>query len=204
MDPKAIERHGRDLSKAASTPADHATSATIINLLNELKTGVRASEELLRSTKIGITVNKLKQHKDPVVARMANELVTKWKGDVGKKGGSSGGGTASPARSAANGGVKMEKSDSGAGTSSAMDGVPEKSKVVPEKRSAAADGVDCAKTGDKVRDSCVTLIYNGLSFMSGDCKLSSSLCLQTSPRVVAAAKTGHYSSLLECHRGTTA
>lgn len=169
MDAKAIERHGRDLSKAASTNSqDPGTCATIITLLNELKNGVRASEELLRSTKIGIIVNKLKQHKDPSVTRMANELVNKWKGDVGKKDPRAAG-TASPR--GLNGGVKMEKG--GSGTGMAIDGAPEKSKVPPEKRSATTDGVDCAKTGDKVRDSCISLIYNGLSFMSEERKLPS-------------------------------
>jgi transcription elongation factor S-II len=78
MDAKEVELRGKAITKAY---AGGEPSSVLQGLLSELRKGVRATEDLLRSTRIGVTVNKLRQHKDPAVASQANELVIKWRSE---------------------------------------------------------------------------------------------------------------------------
>ncbi|KPV77966.1 uncharacterized protein RHOBADRAFT_50489 [Rhodotorula graminis WP1] len=57
-----------------------------VSILKQLKAEVVATDELLRETKIGVTVNKLRNNDVKEVADLAKELVRKWKGDVGQSG----------------------------------------------------------------------------------------------------------------------
>lgn len=169
MDAKDIERHGRDLTKAV---AQGESADVLLKFLTDLRSGVRASEDLLRSTKIGITVNKLKTHKDARVARQASDLVQQWKKDINKSGGASN--DKSPKTAAApNGGANADSKPSGANGATAgpmqvdsTGNAGDEIKVPPEKRNAKADGVDTRKTGNDTRDMSVKLLYDGLAFMS--------------------------------------
>ncbi|GAA5824611.1 hypothetical protein JCM3770_006694 [Rhodotorula araucariae] len=69
---------------AATGDKDKAQEAVAI--LKRLKHEVVATDELLRETKIGITVNKLRNNDTKDIADLAKELVRKWKGDVGQSG----------------------------------------------------------------------------------------------------------------------
>jgi transcription elongation factor S-II len=164
LDAKAVELKGRELTKAADSST--ADASTILRFLGELRSGVVASEQLLRSTKIGVTVNKLKQHSNAQVKSSAAELVLKWRNDVkrGASGAPSGASTPKPAA---------------ATTSAVKDGVSPKvggnaavkrPDVPKEKRNTKTDGVKWQVTGSETRDSCVKLMYDGLAFMSEDGK----------------------------------
>ncbi|KAF2808531.1 transcription elongation factor S-II [Mytilinidion resinicola] len=154
MDAKEVELRGKAITKsyAAGDP-----SSTLLDLLKGLREGVRATEDLLRSTRIGVTVNKLRQHKDPTVAKQANELVGKWKTDVRK----AASGSATP--KAANG----IASPAPAVQSSTPPKI-KKHNVAPENRSHKTDKVDWKVTGNDTRDNCVRLMYDGLAHMSED------------------------------------
>lgn len=147
MELQEVNAKSKALQKAT---AAGESPANILKILNDLKTGVAATEDLLRSTKIGVIVNKSKQHKNPDVARLASEIVSKWRNDVTKKKPATPAkrtnGTASPAPNTA-----LEKP---------------KSTVPPDQRTWRKDGIDITKTGDKTRDNCVGLIYDGLCHMS--------------------------------------
>ena len=151
MEVKDVEAKSKLLQKATGAGEP---PANIIKILNDLKTGVVATEDLLRSTKIGVVVNKSKQHKNPDVARLASEIVSKWRNDVNKQKSATpvkrANGTASPASTTA----------------------PEKSKssVPPDQRTWKKDGVEITRTGDKTRDNCIGLIYDGLCHMSEERK----------------------------------
>ncbi|KAJ5396479.1 hypothetical protein N7509_004592 [Penicillium cosmopolitanum] len=157
MDAKEIETKAKALTKAAA--ADEPTS-TMIGMLKELQTGVRASESLLRSTRIGIIVNKLKTSKTPEVARLASEIVSRWRTEVNKQkqaGGSAASRASSSPRPAQNG-------STGASTPAGTTPTDKTSKlsVPPDKRTWKADKVDTNVTTSKVRDSCIGLMYDGL------------------------------------------
>jgi transcription elongation factor S-II len=156
MDAKEIELRGKAIGKAVQ---ENEPSTSILKLLNDLKTGVNATEDLLRSTRIGVTINRLRQHKDPAVQRLATELVGKWRDEVKKqpkKG--------TPTK-AANGTASPAPPPSGT-ASPAPSQVKKKHDVAPDKRNHKTDKVKYQVTGSEGRDACVRLMYDGLAFMS--------------------------------------
>lgn len=150
MDSKEVVEKSKALQKA--TVAQDSPE-NIIRILNELKTGVKPDEDLLRSTKIGVIVNRSKQHSDPAVARLASEIVKKWRDDVQRAKGSSPSGKKSP-----NGTASPVPTNT-------TNGKP-KLNVPPAERDWKKDKVDIARTNQATRDGCIGLIYNGLCFMS--------------------------------------
>ncbi|CRG91320.1 hypothetical protein PISL3812_08368 [Talaromyces islandicus] len=154
MDAKEIELKTKALTKAATS---NEPPANLITILKSLQKGVRPTEDLLRSTRIGIVVNKLKQHKSPDVARLSSEIVSKWRSEVKQKSN----GSPNPHRSSTpNTGAGSPASVSTPGDRASKSSVP------PEKRTWKADGVDIGITSNKIRDSCLGLMYDGLCFMS--------------------------------------
>lgn len=162
MDSKEIELKTKALAKAAT---QQEASSTIIPMLKELQQGVKASEDLLRSTRVGIVVNKLKQYKSPDVARLASEMVSKWRNEVNKQKA-----TGSPSASAAQRASASPRPSGGTNGSPAGGATPSdktsKLSVPPDKRSWKADGVDTSQTSNRIRDSCIGLMYDGLALNS--------------------------------------
>ena len=156
MDTKEVELKGRAIAKAVN---GGDPSSTVLSLLEDLRRGVQASEDLLRSTKIGVTVNRLKTHKDPAVVKQAIELVSKWRADIKKTGGTSGASTPKPAANGASSPVPTPNKPK------------QKHTVPPEKRNAKEDKVDINLTKSVIRNSCLKLMYDGLAFMSEECKI---------------------------------
>ncbi|MCJ1482811.1 RNA polymerase II elongation factor, partial [Schaereria dolodes] len=177
MDAKAINEKSKSLMKA--TTAGESPSI-IIGILSELKTGVVPTEDLLRSTKIGVTVNKSKQHKNPEVARLASEIVRKWRDDISKQkanipngkkaNGTPPNGKSSPAPS-------QEKSKASSTPS-----------IPPAQRNWKKDQIDTTCTGQSTRDNCIGLIYDGLVPNS---TLASKSVLNVAVSVEAAAFVEH-------------
>ncbi|KAF2224248.1 transcription elongation factor-like protein s-ii [Elsinoe ampelina] len=154
MDSKDIEERSKNIQKAMNG-GDPAS--TLISLMQPLSKWT-ATEKLLRQTNIGRTMGKLRQNKDPDVARLATNLVGKWKNDVKKPGGS-------PAPAAKATPTNGTSSPAPIGTPKS-DAPKSKWKGNPEKRNAGADGINTAVTGNATRDACVKLMYDGLAFMS--------------------------------------
>lgn len=143
MEPKEVIEKSKALQKAT---AAGESPAIIVSILNELKDGVFPTEDLLRSTKIGVVVNRSKQHKSPEVARLAAEIVKKWRDDIQKK--------------------KGTGSKSNSGTPPASFAEKPSFTVAPDQRDFKKDKVDIAKTNQATRNSCIGLIYNGLCYLS--------------------------------------
>ena len=175
IDRTQIVRLTADLSKASSDP--QSSASTISSLLQQLRAGVNATEDLLRSTKVGIVVNKLikdeKASKDESVRKEAHDLVMKWKRDIqAKKGGASPRpGTApqpgaSKPTAVANGEKKSEPAGEKKESAPAAPATSEKWKSLPpEQRSAEKDGADYKVLGTPARNNCLKLLYDGLVFM---------------------------------------
>jgi transcription elongation factor S-II len=155
MESKEVDLRSKALMKAT---AEKQPSSTILKLLDELRTGVQATEELLRATRVGVNVGRLRQHPDPAIAKQASELVSKWRMDVRKTAGGastpkSTNGTASPAPGQ---------------TPSATPKPKAKHSVPGDKRNTQTDHVDCQVTDSKTRNNCIKLMYDGLAFMSDE------------------------------------
>ncbi|CAI6331605.1 unnamed protein product [Periconia digitata] len=161
MDAKAVELHGKAITKAIS---EKEPSASVLKLLNELNSGLKPTEDLLRSTRIGVTINKLRTHNDPNIAKLANQMVSKWKEEVNKnKKGGARPKAAAAATSSANGNSSPAPPASG----TASPAPTKKKHTVPaDKRNKKTDNIKYQVTGDDQRDACLGLIYDGLAFMS--------------------------------------
>jgi len=156
MESKEIELRGKAIAKAIS---EGEPSSSILKLLGDLRTGVRATEDILRQTRIGVTINRLRTHKDPAVQKEAGDLVNKWRDEV-KKGPKKG----TPAK-AANGTASPAPPPSGTASPAPVQ-QKKKHDVAPDKRNHKTDKVKYQVTGHESRDGCVRLMYDGLAFMS--------------------------------------
>ncbi|KAI4276529.1 MAG: hypothetical protein LQ337_002411 [Flavoplaca oasis] len=156
MDAKQVAERAKVLGKAATAGGD---SGHIIKILNELKTGVKPSEDLLRSTKIGVIVNRFKQNEDHEVARLANGIVKKWRDEVTR----AKAGTPTPNGSQATNGNTKKMASPSASTASPALQEPAKPTVPLEQRDYKKDGVSIDRTDQATRNSCIGLLYNGLA-----------------------------------------
>lgn len=108
-----------------------------------------------QSTKAGMIVAKQRTNPDKSIARLASEIVSKWKGMVEvekKKKAGARPGVASPKKTGSPAPAES-KGWTGGDVS---------------KRTWSTDGVDIKRTGAPTRDSVVGLLYNGLAFMSAE------------------------------------
>lgn len=164
MDAKDIKIHGASLDKAVrdKLPAGHIT-----DILGRLKSDVVATEQVLRETKIGMIVNKLRGHSDKGVSELAKDIVNKWKKDVSVK-------PKSSSSSDAKGEVAMKRESStngasGRDTPNKPTPTPSTSgrrtggaTVDPMKRNKTTDGVNCDIHDDELRNKSLGMIYDGL------------------------------------------
>jgi len=92
--------------QAAITNKKWQDASNVLNLLKK----VAATEELLRATKAGVAVSKIRNCDNVAVSQLSKEVVTKWKGEVeeSKKKKSGGASSAAAPSPAANGTAKSE------------------------------------------------------------------------------------------------
>ena len=160
MDRREIQAKGAQLQKAI---AAKEPSATIVSILNELKTGVKPTEELLRATLIGKIVNKVKgvPGLDPTVTSLASEIIHRWRTTVNEQKVASG--TSTPTNGAA-----KPNGTTGASAPSSKPSTPTPKAasppgVDPAKRTWKVDKIDIELYSDKARNNCVGLLYDGLA-----------------------------------------
>lgn len=165
MDAKEIELKTKALAKAAT---QNDSASTITSILKELQQGVKATEDLLRSTRVGIVVNKFKQHKSPEVARLSSEIVSKWRSEVNKQKATGSPSAKERSSSSPRPGATAAAGSNGSASPASATPTDKASKlsVPPDKRSWKADGVDVNQTSNRIRDSCIGLMYDGLCLNS--------------------------------------
>ncbi|KAM0556668.1 hypothetical protein ACHAPJ_005726 [Fusarium lateritium] len=162
MDERELGQRVKALTKcvAANEPAENA-----IKMLKSLKDDASPTEEMLRATRAGVFVGKLRSNSNKEIARAAAELVNKWKKLVEQEKNSKlqkskvGSGSPAPAPASA-------PASSPAAPPSSAGGAPGKYKGDIEKRKYETDNVNVKRTDSSVRNSCIGLIYNGLAYRS--------------------------------------
>ncbi|KAJ7581131.1 transcription factor S-II, central domain-containing protein [Mycena floridula] len=161
-----------DLKKLVKQLQGSKAPPEMINILRVLKTDFVVTEAILRESKAGLAVGKLRTHDNKEVADLAKDLVKKWKNEVGKdkqttnKGGK-------PALAA------LKKAPAVAsGTTPSTPTAPKF-----DARTAKTDGIDMSITKDDIRDKCIILIYDALA---GDSPAPSELIKQRAMEVEAA------------------
>jgi len=167
-----------------------------VTILKQLKQHVVATEDLLRETKAGLAIGKLRSHPRKEIADLAKELVKKWKEAVeaGKKAKAAGAPVADPAKPLA----KKQTSVLVGNTSSpqpvapslppleppprklsvsttpsapTLPSKPPQTPVIPSDpnviRTVKTDAVKIESKGDKARDKCLELLYDAMAMGSG-------------------------------------
>ncbi|KAI0029011.1 transcription elongation factor [Vararia minispora EC-137] len=128
-----------------------------IDVLNVLKNDAKINEGVLRESKAGLAVGKLRTHASKDVADLAKDLVKKWRAEVDREKVAAGKGKPTPAR-------KQSLTPS-TPTVPARNGTS--TPATNSVRTTKTDGVNTNLTGDKTRDKCIELIYDGLAADSG-------------------------------------
>ncbi|EWC45159.1 hypothetical protein DRE_06047 [Drechslerella stenobrocha 248] len=162
MEAKDIKIHGSNLDKAVR---DKLPPSHIADILGRLKSDVVATEQVLRETKIGMIVNKLRGHSDKAVAELAKDIVNKWRKDVSNKpksssSGDSKGGVAMKKESSTNGASGRDTPNKDTPTPTARKAST--SAVDPMKRNKTTDGVNCDIHDEDIRNKSLGMMYDGL------------------------------------------
>jgi len=141
----------------------------MVEVLSSLKKQQNINEAVLRESKAGLAVGKLRSHADKRVSEAAKDIVKKWKNDVEKAKRTSGG--AAEHHSPSTSKPAPKKPTVSTATPSKITSVPPSvsSPATPkiETRTAKGDGVSANWTGDKTRDRCIELLYDALALDSG-------------------------------------
>ena len=176
MDSREIISKSKAIQKAVT---EHEPTANIVTLMKELQKGVRPTEELLRQTQIGKTINKLKVHKTPEISQLASAMVSKWRNDINKNKPSTPNGAKSSSTPAANGASSTASPKPTPTPTPQPD--PSTSSVPPDKRTHKTDKVDINQTSDEARNNCIRLLYDGLvhtSTIASQKVLSSAIAIE--------------------------
>jgi len=143
-DAAELRKHVKQLQNASSNEERVA-------ILKILKKDFQVNESILRESKAGLAVGKLRAHDSKDVSDLAKEIVKKWKNDVDK----------AKSKPIVVGKPPVRK----ASTSLTPVATPTLNGKA-ELRTSKSDGVSI-NTGDNTRDRCVGLIYDGLACDSG-------------------------------------
>ncbi|EMR11417.1 transcription elongation factor S-II [Pneumocystis murina B123] len=143
MDISEVRKAHKVLQKAFQ----EGNQMLIIDILRLLKNKVVVSEALV-DTKVGVTIGKLRNYSEKYVADLAKEISKKWRGDL----------SALKKASLVKNTSEMEK----------MSVVSSTSNTLEKTRNTVSNCIKTDITGDKVRDNCISLIYNALVCDSDD------------------------------------
>ncbi|RKU40681.1 RNA polymerase II elongation factor [Coniochaeta pulveracea] len=157
IDERELATRVKALSKAV---AANEPAPSILALMNTLKNEAHPTEDMLRSTKAGVVVGKLRSNANKDVAKLASEIVAKWRKlvDAEKKKRSQ---RASPAVGPAS---ATQSASPAPPPSTAGHNKPYEGDV--EKRHFKQDHVDINRTSSETRNNCIGLMYNGLAYRS--------------------------------------
>ncbi|CBQ70927.1 related to transcription elongation factor TFIIS [Sporisorium reilianum SRZ2] len=156
----------KDLQKQLSKLATSSDSDAILSIFGKLKSGLSTpTEDIIRQSKIGVAVGKMRSHSDKKVADQAKSLVKDWKATVDKQRAqqqSSANSSKAPSSTAspAPAGTKAEGATNGSGTAeSPSSSTPA---AAAAKGASSNTKIDFEILNDKVRNACLKLLYNSL------------------------------------------
>lgn len=151
-----------------------STEQEIIGILQTLKREAKITESVLRESKAGLAVGKLRTHAVKSVSDLAKEIVKKWKNEVEKekqqaKSASSAASGATPAPASKPPVVRRHSTVPAGSASPSTPTTPSMSATSSKSdlRTSKSDGIKINVTGDTTRDKCIELLYNSLAFDSG-------------------------------------
>lgn len=159
MDERELASRIRALSKSVM---QNETPESILALMNTLKNDAKPTEEMLRSTKAGVVIGKLRSNANKDIAKLAGEIVAKWRKLVDAE-------KAAKAQRAKNLGSPSTPTPGSNGSPAPL---PQSSSKPyegdTEKRHFKEDKVDIKRTSSTIRDNCIGMMYNGLAYRATD------------------------------------
>lgn len=158
-----------ELKKLVKSLQSAQVAEAIVEILHALKKQTNINEAVLRESKAGLAVGKLRSHSDRRVSEAAKDIVKKWKNDVEKAKRSTGGAAESHSPSTSKPTPKKPtiSTPTSSKVNSATPSAPSPATPKVETRTAKGDGVSASWTGDKTRDKCIELLYDALALDSG-------------------------------------
>ncbi|KAI9566594.1 transcription elongation factor [Boletus coccyginus] len=172
-----LKKHVKQLQNAS-------TNEERVAILKLLKKDFQVNEPILRESKAGLAVGKLRAHDSKDVSDLAKEIVKKWKNDVDK------------AKSASKTPVNAKQPVRKQSTSVTPVATPAANGKA-DVRSSKTDGVKMTATGDNTRNKCAELIYDGLAYDSG----APSDLITDRAIAVEAAVFAHYAGTTPEYKG---
>lgn len=146
-----------ELKKLVKDLQSVTTNEERVSILQILKKNFQVNESILRESKAGLAVGKLRTHDVKEISDLAKEIVKKWKNEVERAKGGSG------SKSTANAKTTGAPRKPVASATPASGSVTPASNGKSEVRTAKSDGVKISVSGDTMRDRCIELIYDGLA-----------------------------------------
>lgn len=139
MDAKAVKASMKELENAGD--ADR-----VFEVLSTLNEQFKPSEQLLRETKIGVAVNKLRSHSDPRVSSLVKKMVATWREKVQLQ--------------------KQQAQLKRQQTTESAKPAVKRDPQTPGKRDWKSDNVNTQVYTDQVRNNCIQVTYNALAVQS--------------------------------------
>lgn len=127
---------------------DKASGEAVYDILQVLHKEVEPTEKLLRETKLGIAVNKLRASGDARISDLVKKMIKSWKDTV----------TAQKRDAAKKAEPKKDKTEAPVKSSQATSYTPPSGQRTPAK-----DGVSTEIYSDKVRNRCIDVAYTALA-----------------------------------------
>ncbi|KAF7361469.1 Transcription elongation factor S-II [Mycena sanguinolenta] len=151
-----------ELKKLVKQLQSTSNNEDIVAILGTLKKDFKVNEAILRESKAGLAVGKLRTHASKDVSDLAKEIVKLWKNEVEKaKAAAGGGGGGGKPVVAVNTAVRK------ASVVSNGPATPKTPNAPSATRTLKSDGVQPGFTGDKTRDKCIELVYDAIASDSG-------------------------------------
>ncbi|PFH49649.1 hypothetical protein AMATHDRAFT_147250 [Amanita thiersii Skay4041] len=148
-----------ELRKLGKQLQNASIDSEITGILKKLKNEYRVTEALIRESRVGLAVGKLRNHGSKDVSDLAKEIVKKWKSAVEKEKQSQGTTVNNSSKATTNG---RASSATGVKQPSSGSGTPVTPTGTSAARTSKSDGVK-GTTGDTTRDKCMLLIYDALA-----------------------------------------
>lgn len=146
MTPTEIKSAVNSLDKARNA---HDT-AGVLDILKSLDESIVATEQLLRETKVGVYVNKLKTYDDASVVLLVKKIIKKWKDQV------------SLDKKKKKGIVESPNTTTTSTTSLKTDGKSKSSLPIVTNRTPTTDGVKIETYPDTTRNRSIGALYTAI------------------------------------------
>jgi transcription elongation factor S-II len=147
-----------ELKRLVKSLQQASSQRDIVDILQVLKKEAKITEAVLRESKAGLAVGKLRSHAAKDVSELAKEIVRAWKTAVDKEKQAAGTHSKGAAKSSAPAPRKASTASVPGSTAGASNS---------GARTAKSDGVSISIAGDKTRDKCIEMLYDALALESG-------------------------------------